>query len=1064
MSRPIDDLSSIFHENVIDILKKNNYYEIWDDQWECIQKCLFEQKNIYIGLPTGSGKTFPAMLSIIDTVLNKEGKAVYIVPLRALARQKYEQFKKILAPLGLSVGISTGDYAKSEYTNIGKKDVIVATIEKVDSLIRHNEEWLYDVSLFVIDEIQMVDDSSRGLTLEIVVSEIIRKFNNAQRIALSAVIGNPKDFENWLADDYVFNDKPIIPLHKGVLTYFGKLKEVRRFEKIIPIRNDLYNFRVPKTDKGKSVRYSNTIDLVKYFVNDGKQCVIFANARDHAEKLALSLAKDIESGEYDIDKTICAEVSTLILDSIEEETDFSNQLIHCTRFGVSFHHAGLYFFQREIIERAFENKQLKVLVATPTLEQGVNLPINVVIISDWVRWNGSDYEQIQVNSVLNMMGRAGRPGYHKYGEAILIEDQSCDGTLHGRYISKSPEKVLSQLRIARTRQKHLNGLIASNKITPENKIFEYLKTTLWFTMYGYEFEEFDLKNEILNDLSYLKENGFIKKSGYYYIPTEFGKIVSDSCIDCETGLLFLKGSEKIIKCLEKIENIEPWSIFQLLLLSPEINTYRPYDNNNEGLEIASQFDDKNVMFTEIPNETQDETIEIYSQRSLAASLFCDWIEEKPLKEIFNKHSELRDADFYEIGEVLEWLGDALVKIAILIDVPKEITDEILIICDRVVGGVKEELLEYLRIEGVRRTSARTLHNAGFSYFSLKDLNHKTLSKLVGPFVSGKIREHFKKIQEEEEKPIFDEEEIYKEVEEIIAEEKQITHIVQKLETIDEILKINLEDENLRKRFYKIRQFCENQLTYMHSDSKYFRFFTNHGTPHSNNVFNLIIQLLDNWELEKGEKRLNEYEYFLLAVCSWCHDLGMLKQKGENFDDFDIVEQVRNDHARRIIQYLEKNYLKMGLSDDIEKSIISKICLCHSSNENIENIEETQEILFERKPIEIRPKLLAALLRFADALDADKNRLPREEDRDHPLISETTKREYKKHELVQDVVISPEKESVFIQVLVNKDSEAENEIYKEIEEKLNDEFNSVKKILLDYGINIKELKFFIIPRV
>ena len=1064
MSRPIDDLSSIFHENVIDVLKKNNYNEIWDDQWECIQKCLFEQKNIYIGLPTGSGKTFPAMLSIIDTVLNKEGKAVYIVPLRALARQKYEQFKKILAPLGLSVGISTGDYAKSEYTNIGKKDVIVATIEKVDSLIRHNEEWLYDVSLFIIDEIQMVDDSSRGLTLEIVVSEIIRKFNNAQRIALSAVIGNPEDFKNWLADDYVFNENPIIPLHKGILTYFGKIKEVRRFEKIIPIRNDLYNFRVPKNDEGKSVRYSNTIDLVKYFVNDGKQCVIFANARDHAEKLALSLAKDIESGEYDIDETICAEVSTLILDSIEEETDFSDQLIHCTRFGVSFHHAGLYFFQREIIERAFENKQLKVLVATPTLEQGVNLPVNAVIISDCVRWNGSDYEPIQVNSVLNMMGRAGRPGYHEYGEAILIEDQFCNGKLHGRYISKSPEKVLSQFRIARTRQKHLNGLIASNKIIPINKLFEYLETTLWFTIYGYEFEQFDLKKEILNDLSFLEENGFIKKSGSYYIPTEFGKVVSDSCIDCETGLLFSKGSEKIIQNLEKIETIEPWSIFQLLLLSPEINTYRPYDNDNEGLEIASQFEDENLLLTEIPNGAQDENIEIYSQRSLAASLFCDWIEEKPLKEIFNKHSELRDADFYEIGDVLEWLGDALVKIAILIDVPKGITDEILIICDRVVGGVKEELLEYLRIEGVRRKSARSLYTVGLSYISLKDLDHKTLSKIVGPFVSKKIREHFKKISEEGEESKFEEEEIYNEVEEIIAEEKQITHTVQKLETIDEILKTNLGDGNLRERFYKIRQFCENQLTYMHSDSKYFRFFTNHGTPHSNNVFNLIIQLLDNWELKNGEKRLNEYEYFILAICSWCHDLGMLKRKDENFDDFEIVKQVRNEHARRIIQYLEKNHLRMGLSDDIEKSIISKICLYHSSNENIENIEVTQEILFERNPIEIRLKLLAALLRFADALDADKNRLPREENRDHPLISKNAKREYKKHELVQDVVIISEKESIFIQLLINKDSVEENEISEEIIEKLNEEFNSVKKILLDNGINIKHLEFIIIQKV
>ena len=99
MTRSIDELSSFFDDEVIEVLKDNKYSEIWDDQWECIQKCLVERKNVFIGLPTGSGKTFPAILSIIDTVLKQKGKAVYIVPLRALARQKYEQFNKILVPL-----------------------------------------------------------------------------------------------------------------------------------------------------------------------------------------------------------------------------------------------------------------------------------------------------------------------------------------------------------------------------------------------------------------------------------------------------------------------------------------------------------------------------------------------------------------------------------------------------------------------------------------------------------------------------------------------------------------------------------------------------------------------------------------------------------------------------------------------------------------------------------------------------------------------------------------------------------------------------------------------------
>ncbi len=673
MSRKIDDLNTFLDSKVIEVLRDNGYSEIWDDQWDCIQKCLVKGENIFIGIPTGSGKTFPAILSIIDNVLKKKGKAIYIVPLRALARQKYDQFTKILAPLGISVGIATGDYAKCEYTDIGKKDVIIATIEKIDSLIRHNEEWLYDVSLFVIDEIQMVGDATRGLTLEIVVSEIIRKFKRAQRIALSAVIGNPNDFKNWMADDLIYNKDRIIPLYGGIFTYLGGLSEVKRkYQVNIPIRKNLYKYPEKKTDPGKSLRYSNTIDLVKYFVNDEKQCIVFANARDSAENLAISLANDVRSGEYKINKEVCEEISQLLNESIEEETRFSKDLVRCTSLGVSFHHAGLQLIQRDIIENSFIDKKLKVLVATPTLEQGVNLPSNVVIISDAIRWNSHDrvYEDLPVNNVLNMMGRAGRAEYHEFGEAILVEDRLSDNRLYGKYIAKEPERVLSQLRVAITRQKHLNGLISSNKIIPVDEIYEYFKTTFWFTIYEDEFEEFDLKEELHNDLSYLEENNFIKKSGSYYISTKFGRAVSDSCIDCETALLFLNGSKKINEILKAEKVIEsPWPIFQLLLLSNEVGTYRPYDNNFKGLEIASQFKDKGLLLTEMDSEDS----ETYSKRSLAASLFCDWIEERPLNEIIKEYPELRDADFYEIGDVLEWLGDALVKIAILTGVPRRVS-------------------------------------------------------------------------------------------------------------------------------------------------------------------------------------------------------------------------------------------------------------------------------------------------------------------------------------------------------------------------------------------------------
>jgi helicase len=278
MPKNIEDLEGCLDSRVISLLRNNGYCEIWNGQWECIQKSLIEQKSSVICLPTGSGKTLPALLSTIDAVFNKKGKAVYIVPLRALAKQKYDEFKKVMSPLGIKVGISTGDFAKDEYTNIGTKDVIITTFEKMDSFIRHNEDWIYDVSLFVIDEIQMVDDPSRGLTLEMVTSEILRRYPTAQRIAISAVIGNPEEFKNWLDGELIFNEERIVPLQMGVFTYEGMLS-FRGRKTEIQLRNNLYKFEIPKKDPEKRLRYSNTIDLTKYLVNEKKQCIIFTSTR-----------------------------------------------------------------------------------------------------------------------------------------------------------------------------------------------------------------------------------------------------------------------------------------------------------------------------------------------------------------------------------------------------------------------------------------------------------------------------------------------------------------------------------------------------------------------------------------------------------------------------------------------------------------------------------------------------------------------------------------------------------------------------------------------------------------
>lgn len=776
MTQNIDVLIEFFGEATVDALKSCEYTEIWDEQLECIQKCVYEEKNTFISLPTGTGKTFPALLSIINKVQKQNGKAIYVVPLKALARQKYEHFTKFFSKLEISVGISTGDYAKHEYTNLGDKQVIVVTNEKLDSLIRHNEPFLNEVSLFVIDEIQMVEDVSRGLTLEIAVSEIIRKYSSAQIIGLSAVIGNPYEFGNWMAEEVIFKEKRKVPLKKGILNNKGLLKFNDKTKLQIELRKSLFKgYKIPKTDREKSERYSNSIDIIKNIVKEGEQCIVFTNSRRSAIDLASALANDIDSGGYKFDSEKTESLVREMNESIEEKTTFSDKLLNCIHSGISFHHAGIELIQRERIENAFSDGILSVLVSTSTLEQGINLPAKTVVISDTTLWNHDNkvYGPLSVNSVLNMMGRAGRPGFHETGSAILVEDRVTDGALHSKYAVKTPERVLSQFRNTDKRRMHLNGLISSNDFIVEDTIYEYFETTLWYTLVKKEFDESDFKWMIDEDLKYLEDNGFVEKIETTIISTKFGKVVSDSCIDCETALLFKEISAKIIDRFkgQEVECLEPWSVFHTLLMSSHI-MLKAWDDDGFGLK--SVIKNSTSLLVEQPFN-QIERIDYY-KASFTACILEKWIEEGELNNLLKLDDGIDEADIYGYGEVIEWLGDALVKIMILDDVPKEITDQVLLYCDRAVFGVKAELLDYFRIKGIKRKTARKLFENNYDYTALKGLEHGALSKIVGPYYSKIIRDHFKQ-PEIEKQLIFDEEELYEETKQAVEDKKEIEHLL-----------------------------------------------------------------------------------------------------------------------------------------------------------------------------------------------------------------------------------------------------------------------------------------------
>jgi len=210
----LSDIKNLIPSEFYHILEKQNLEKLRPCQEKAIEKGLLQNKNIVICTPTASGKTLCAELAAISNILNEKGKAIYIVPLKALATEKYKSFQKLYNSI-INIGISIGDYDDSDQT-LYDKDIIIATAEKMDSLIRHNSNWINNIKTIIIDETHLLNDQSRGPTLEIIITMLRQLLKDVQIIALSATIGNPETLASWLNAELVIDKWRPVKLRQGI--------------------------------------------------------------------------------------------------------------------------------------------------------------------------------------------------------------------------------------------------------------------------------------------------------------------------------------------------------------------------------------------------------------------------------------------------------------------------------------------------------------------------------------------------------------------------------------------------------------------------------------------------------------------------------------------------------------------------------------------------------------------------------------------------------------------------------------------------------------------------------
>lgn len=679
-------------ERIKKLIMKRGIVSLYPPQEKAFKTRVLQGGNLVLATPTASGKTLVAEIVMAHRILKDRIKALYLVPLKAIATEKYHELKAY-EEIGLKVALTTGDY-DSDDAYLERYDIIITTNEKADSLLRHKAPWFRDVGIIVIDEIHYIDDGKRGPVIESIIARLKALKKDIQMLALSATISNVNELASWLEAEYVCEEwRPVKLLegvyHKGEIIFnTGERRRIKR----------VYN--------------DPLLDLIYDTIVTGGQALIFVNARSRAVSLAEKIAKRTKLAPGPgISKYV-----DLILRS-SDAVKLNEKLANLFAYGVSFHHAGLGFTQRKIIEDAFRNNALRVIVATPTLAAGVNLPARRVIVYDYTRYEplfGRVY--IKVMEYKQFAGRAGRPGYDEVGEAILIARHESDvKDLFNYYILSKPESILSKLASEAALRSQLLALIATEHANNLNSLYDILSRTLYAKQYGLT----EVKRKIPGILEFLEEAEMIKVSRETLEPTRIGKRVTELYIDPLSAYRIIQGLR-----VRRI-NATDFAYLHLISTTPDMTKLHVSKKDYPILEeiLDEKYDE---LLIDVFDRDEVREYLILSEVKTALLLY-DWINEVSEDELTEKY-DVGPGDIYNIVETAEWLLYSAIELAKIIHVRHDILKKISLLRERVKYGVKEELLELVKLKGIGRVRARALYNSG--YRTLEDLAKAPIEKLV----------------------------------------------------------------------------------------------------------------------------------------------------------------------------------------------------------------------------------------------------------------------------------------------------------------------------------------------
>ncbi|XP_010117127.1 PREDICTED: DNA polymerase theta, partial [Chlamydotis macqueenii] len=719
-------------------------------QAECLMLGqVLEGKNLVYSAPTSAGKTLVAELLILKRVLETRKKALLILPFVSVAKEK----KCYLQALFQEVDVRVEGYmgSMSPAGRFSALDVAVCTIEKANGLINRliEENQMDSLGVVVVDELHMLGDSHRGYLLELLLTKVryvtekaVKRqakmtspgFGGVQIVGMSATLPNLGLLASWLDAELYCTDFRPVPLKEwvkiGSNIYDSSMNLVREFQPKLQLKGD----------------EDHVVSLCYETIHDGHSVLLFCPSKNWCEKLADIIAREfysLQQAESSAKNPALAPVVvdregiSEVLDQLKRSISGLDSVLQRTLpWGVAFHHAGLTFDERDIIEGAFRQGLIRVLAATSTLSSGVNLPARRVII----RTPMFGGKLLDILTYKQMAGRAGRKGVDTEGESILVckPSEKSKGTalLQGSLkpvcsclLRREGEGVASSMKRA-----ILEIIVGGVANTPDD-----VQTYASCTLLASNLKESKWANEKAQDkaqtgpieacVAWLLENEFIQvldsgndvKAKVYH-PTHLGSATLSSSLSPTEAMEIFADLQRAMKSfvLENDLHIvylvtpvyEEWTTidwYQFFCLWEKLPVSMKRVAELVGIEegfLARSVKGKIIAKT----ERQHRQMAIH-KRFFTSLALLDLISEVPLKDMTKKYGCSRG----QLQSLQQSAATYAGMVTVFCNRLGWHNMELLLsqFQSRLTFGVHRELCDLVRVSLLNAQRARTLYNAGF---------------------------------------------------------------------------------------------------------------------------------------------------------------------------------------------------------------------------------------------------------------------------------------------------------------------------------------------------------------